>query len=325
MADTKLVLGSFVFSAMEIPESILFGGAQRLVTHKLPGGARVVQAMGRDDAPLAWSGLFLGDQARDRALYVDYLRVQGKPLKLTWDQFQYTVVIESFNCAFERFYKLPYQISCMVVSDDAAPTETYALNGYDAAILGDNTLAQSLGASIGDGTLSGLLGTMDTAIRSVSSFAAQAQSAINGILAPVAAVQSRVAYLIGTTTNTINNVATLGGLLPNSSLAQKASRLTSQLTSATQLPLLSQLASVSGRITSNLTAINGSAGNSGGAFRTIQAAGGTLFDMAAKVYGDATKWTALAKANNMTDPNIAVVGPLNVPNNPADNGGVLTQ
>lgn len=320
MSDTKLILGNFAFSAYEIPEAIPFGGGQKLAVHKLPGGARVVQAMGRDDMPLAWSGLFLGAQARERAQYVDYLRTQGKPLKLTWDQFQYTVVIESFSCAFERFYKLPYSISCLVVSDDAAPTEGFTESGFDRAMTADNATAQGLGPLIGDATLTGLLSTMDAAIKSVSTFANQTQTVINGIIAPVAAVQQRVQVLTASVVNTVNNAATLGGVIPNASVAQAVGRLSAQLTGVTQLPLLSQLGSVTGRIVTNLNIINGTAG----AISTITVAGGTLFDVAAAHYGDPAKWPVLAKANNLTDPNLSGVVTLKVPKIAYDTGGLIT-
>ena len=38
MMDTKIVLGSFVFQDLEVPETINFGGKQILVKHQLIGG-----------------------------------------------------------------------------------------------------------------------------------------------------------------------------------------------------------------------------------------------------------------------------------------------
>lgn len=320
MADARLMLGDFEFLDVEIPESIPFGGAQKLVTHKLPGGARVVQSMGRDDAPIGWGGLFFGAQASDRARQVDAIRIAGIPVKLHWRDFNYLVVVESFSASWERFYKVPYQISCMVVADLGNAPDAPADASFDSAITADNTLSQSLGALIADPTLTGLLSTMDTAIKSVSSFAGQATTTINSIIAPVAAVGQRVQILTASTTNTINNIATLGGVMPNTSIAQAASRLTSQLTAAQQLPLLSQLGSVVGRITTNLNVVGGVSANT----RQVPTAGGNLFDRAAALYGDATKWTVLAKANGTTDPNISGVTTLNVPNNAPSTGGVIT-
>jgi hypothetical protein len=58
MSDIVLVLGPVAFSDFEDPERIRFGGAQRLAVHKLPGGARVIDALGPDDTEIGWSGIF---------------------------------------------------------------------------------------------------------------------------------------------------------------------------------------------------------------------------------------------------------------------------
>lgn len=317
MADTRLLLGDFEFKEYEIPDHIPFGGAQRLITHTLPGGARVIQAMGHDHAPIAWGGLFFGPDAVARAKQVDAMRIAGIPVKLSWGDFSYMVYVESFTAAWERFYKLPYQVNCVIISEaPAAATDP----GFDQTISADNTLAQSLGAKVGDSTLTGLLATMDSAIKSVSTFAGQATATINSIIAPVAAVAQRVQILAASTTNTIQNIATLGGVLPNTGIAQAAGRLTSQLNAATQLPVLSQLGSVVGRITTNLNLVGGASTN----MRQLPVVGGNLFDKAAALYGDATKWTALAKANGTADPTVSGAMVLNVPKNPTDSGGVIT-
>lgn len=316
MADVKLVLGDFTFESYEIPERIPFGGSQRLAVHQLPGGDRVVQALGRDNMPLAWSGLFLGENALARAHYVDWLRIQGKALPLSWADLSYTVVVERFECEFERFYKLPYSISCIVVEDRAAPMTSFPATGYDAALLGDLQTAQTLGGEIGDGPLSSLLGTMDSAIRAVSAFAQATRETINGVLAPVAAVQKRVQVLIGTVGNTVNEVTTLGGVLPNNPISQSANKLLGQVAATAQLPRLYQLQSVLGRVRTNLTLINATPNA-----RRVTVGGGNLFDLAAREYGDATKWDAIAKANGLVDPAIAGITTLAIP--PATAGGFI--
>lgn len=314
MAKTTLQLGDFVFAAYEIPESINFGGAQKLVAHKLPGGKRVVQSMGRDDAPLAWSGLFTGQNATARAKYLDYLRAAGKPLTLTWSSFKYSVVIEDFNAKYEREWQIPYSISCMVVADLASPVKQPVESGYEKAIWGDNDTAQALGAQIGDGPLSSLLSMMDSAIKGVSSFANLATSTMNSILGPVAAVMGRVQQLQASVGNTLISVGSLGGMVPNSSVAQMASRMASQMNVTSQSSLLSQLSSVTGRITTNLNLVSGGAG----AAQTASAVGGTFYEKAASLYGDATKGPALAKVNGSADMNISGIQTIKTPTNLPD-------
>ena len=47
-----LTLGGVVFADFEIPDSINFGGEQVLSVHQLPGGTRVIDALGPSDAEI---------------------------------------------------------------------------------------------------------------------------------------------------------------------------------------------------------------------------------------------------------------------------------
>lgn len=311
MSDTKLFLGWFEFQEFEIPESIPLGGSQAQIIHRFPGGARVVQAMGRDDEPISWSGLFTGPNAVDRARELDLMRVQGREQELLFFGYRFSVVIRRFCYQVQRYYRVPYQLDLEVVLDKTQAGPFNVADSLTEAITSDSTAAVGLGNGIGDSSLTGLLSTMDSAIKSVSDFAKATQATINGVLAPVSAVMSRVNILIGTVSNTVNSVVTLGGILPNSPIAQQASRLTGQVAAMTQLPLLYNLQSVAGRIQTNLNLIN-----SGPNTRTVTVGGGTLYDVAAKQYGDATMWNAVAEANQLTDPNITSVKNLTIWNNP---------
>ena len=315
-ADTVLTLGNFAFSRFEVPEKITIGGSQHLVQHDLIGGARVVDAMGRNDAPLEWSGIFLGATALDRARYLDRLRIAGNALYLIWDQLGYQVVIESFQADFERYYKLPYHIKCVVVKDLSAPVTTIAAAGIDDAITADLSTVDSFGVSLGDGPLSTLIGTLDTAIRTVSSFATATQSVINSVLGPLAAVKARVGILISAAGTTVSNIATLGGIVPNSPIAQSVSKLNGQVAAMTQLPSLYNLNAVLGRIGSNLG--NAQTG------KTVTVASGNLMKIAGQQYGDASAWPTIAKANSLTDPVVSGVQTLNIPAAPGATGGVLS-
>jgi hypothetical protein len=119
MSDVFLVLGPVAFNDFEIPERIVFGGAQRLAVHKLPGGLRVIDALGRDDRELSWSGIFTGSNATERARLLDVLRVQGTVLPLTWDVFFYSVVIAAFEAEYRHGWWIPYRLTCTVLSDEA--------------------------------------------------------------------------------------------------------------------------------------------------------------------------------------------------------------
>lgn len=315
--DTTLTLDTFVFQGFEIPERIPLGGAQALVIHKLPGGDRVIQAMGRDDDPIQWNGMFLGANALDRARVLDAMRVAGNAVMLKFLGYQYSVVVKGFRFTIEAFYRVLYTIDLEVVEDKTQSSSATPTTSLTDAITGDSTAAVGLGSKIGDSPLASALATMDSTIKSVSNFANATQATINSVLAPVSAVMQRINGLIASTSNTLNSVTTLGGILPNNPVAQMAAKLTGQAAAATQLPLLYNLQSVAGRITTNLNLVNSPKTSS-----TQTVGGGTLFDLAAKNYGDSTKYVAIAQANGLTDTNINSIQTLTIPNNPANNGGV---
>lgn len=319
MADTTLLLGDFQFTGMEIPERIPLGGTQVLVVHRFPGGAKAVRAMGRDDDPIDWSGILTGSTALDRARYLDTLRVQGNALSLQFFDFSYIVAIRRFKFNVEKAYRITYTIELEVIEDLAQPQTTFPLSDFDTPIYDDSSDCLGLGGIIGDGELSSLLTTMDTAIHQVSDFAKATTATINSVMAPVSAVLQRVNSLVASTGNTIRSVSTLGGILPNNPIAHQAAALTGQVTAFTQSSALYNLQSSAGRIVSNLNLIS-----SGPNVRTVTVGSGTLFDVAKTQFGDAQQWTAIAQANNLTDPQINGITDLTIPNSPNSNGGVYT-
>lgn len=314
--DTVLTLGDFAFTRTEVPEQIPFGGPQALVVHKLVGGVRHVQAMGDDPMPLAWSGLLFGSSAFDRALYLKTLKESGQELELIWSELYYLVVIREFTADFERWHQIPYRITCEVVEDLTRSVRDVPDAGIDDLVSDDMLSITGLSDLIGDGPLSTLVGGLNTAIGQVSSFAKAAQSTINGVLQPLNAVRSRVQTLIASTNNTLLNVTTLGGILPNNPISQNVSRFMSQVNATTQLPQLIQLNTVAGRLGKNLGTIN--AGT-----KSLTLAGGNLFRIAANEYGDAMGWTTIAAANGITDPTLAGVNAVSIPPYNVPTGGVF--
>ena len=134
MSDIALLLGPIAFKDFEVPAGIKFGGTQRLAIHRLPGGARVIDALGRDDANLTFSGIFTGSDATLRARSVDELRSTGLPLPLTWDVFFYSVIIDSFQADYLNGNWIPYRISCTVIRDEASALIEAAISTVTAAL-----------------------------------------------------------------------------------------------------------------------------------------------------------------------------------------------
>jgi hypothetical protein len=326
-SDTTLVLGAFQFGGLEIPEEIRIGGSQRLSVHELVGGVRIVDAMGRSDRALEWSGLLLGSgkdakgnavasSAVDRARYLDTLRASGVAQSLVWSAFTYLVVVREFEANYKKAYHIPYRIVCEVIADQTSPITASGQPPVDQAITDDATAMTGLAASIGNSTLTSLMGTLSTAIAAVSSFAHAAQSTINSVLQPLAAVQAQVQTLITSTANALGNATTFGGVLPGNPLSTAAAALTNQVVNMSQLNTLYQARNVLGRMAGNLGSVNSTQ-------NTVATAGGNLFQIAQKQFGDAQAWTGIAKANGLTDPFIQGAKVLTIPSSADQQNGVL--
>lgn len=199
--DTVIKLGDFEFGHLEVPEQINFGGDQKVAIHELVGGQRIIDAMGRSDADVSWSGLFLGSSALQRARYIDSLRAAGKALSFTYSQFNYTVIIKSFTANFERYYQIPYHITLQVISDLAQSVTTITPLSFDDVIISDMNLALDLATLINNPSLSSAIGLLNQAVLLIPSFTTADQAQINSVLIPLAAAQANVGLLM----NTVNS------------------------------------------------------------------------------------------------------------------------
>lgn len=122
MADVTLELrhadlGTFTFAGYEIPEMIAVRGKQKVTTHELVGGARVVDVLGSVNDPIGWKGRFQGPLAQERARDLDILRLSGDSIELAFGAWAFDVVITSLQLDFERFYQIPYTIECLVLEN----------------------------------------------------------------------------------------------------------------------------------------------------------------------------------------------------------------
>lgn len=120
MNATRLVLGPVAFRDFEVPERIAFGGTQKLAIHELPGGGRVIDAMGAQNADLVWSGIFSGADAAERVRLLDGMRLSAAEAPLSWDVFAYTVIIERLEADYVSPWWIPYHLTCKIVQDPVA-------------------------------------------------------------------------------------------------------------------------------------------------------------------------------------------------------------
>lgn len=316
MADFVLTLGDFSFQDREVPQEIAVGGVQKLVPHQIIGGIRVVDAMGRIDDDLEWSGWLLGPNAGQRRDYLEAYKNAGAPLILTWSTYRYQVLVQRFSAKFQREYQYLYQIAFTVVADLTNTTTQGSAQSLDDSIGNDLGTAQSLTSAVGDSTLSSLMGTVSSAIGAVETFTGAAKSVLNSVIQPIAATAQRVSQLAATVDSTISHAAGFAGIVAGGSGASMSVAFSAQISAVTQQTNLAQLSGVLGRMNANLTA-------AGSSDNVVTVGGGNLFSLAASEYGNANDWTAIAQANDLSDPFVDGTQQIVVPASPADTDGVL--
>lgn len=305
---TTLTLGNVTFQHAEIPERLPFGGRQMIAKHQLVGGKRYLDALGPSEGDLQWRGLFLGSAAEGRARYLDQMRRAGAVLNLTWASQRYTVVIEEFRAEFMQVYRIPYHIRCVVQENNTASLPSLPANSVTQQVKADAATAQTLSDSINDPTLTTHMSALQAAIAAVSDFAKATQATLNTVLQPLADLKAQVGVLIASVGNTAENVATLGGVLPNNPVSQGVSRVITQVSTQTQQPALYGLSSVLDRMNGNIGSIGTGAGG-----RTVSVNNADLQDLAAKYYGDPTQWTQIAQANGLRDTRVTGQADLIIP------------
>jgi hypothetical protein len=169
MSNAALMLGPMLFRDFEMPDRVGWGGAQRLSVHRLASGLRVIDALGRDDADIVWNGVFTGEDAPQRARALDLMRTGGAVWPLTWNWYNYSVVVASFRAEYLRPNWIPYRISCKVLRDESAGTLDAAVP-IAAALNGDLAAADGFGSGVALGAAIVAVSATDAATRGSVAF-----------------------------------------------------------------------------------------------------------------------------------------------------------
>ncbi len=252
-----LTLGPFTFTGLALPASMPIGGAQQLQRQTLPGGARIIGQLGRNDAAISWSGTFYGQGVSATIRGLDMLRVSGQKVRLAWDVYSYTVIVSNFQCQTRVNGPQQYKISCEVVQDNTAVQGTTAT---DMALQVTNDLQNANPIAALGAVSQGLVGTSVTDAQT----AASATNATTVGSAAYTATQNAVneaADAITNATAAANNLlAPLGtSILAISQVAPAAldtlgfgTQIQNAAASAGDLANLSAMAAYAGRAQQNL-------------------------------------------------------------------------
>ncbi len=195
-------VGSVNLSAFACPESIGFGGTQMLTVHKMPGGARVLDAMGPDDRALAWSGILLGPDAVAQARALDLIRQQGVVVPVSWDDFDYDVIVTNFEPDYKRAAWVPYRIECTIKSDYSGPQPGGGLLG---GLLGGTGLGGVLGG------VGSVLGEAASTVGAVVQSAQQVVGAVASVVTPITSALGIHVPFLGTIESGLSQASGLAG------------------------------------------------------------------------------------------------------------------
>jgi len=246
-----LTLGPLLFSDFEVPDSSNFGGEQMLVVRKLVGGDRVIDAMGRDDDDIRWSGRFRGDQAETRAALADSLRVDGQPITSAWSSRRYLVVVRDFKAQFQQPFEIPYSIVCTVLQDLSVPIASLA-GDINAAINSDVTGAGVLGTGLSMADVSAGLAGVSAAVGIVNNFPGAPVSQLIQVQTALSVAQSAVTGRLNSLNGVVANAGSVAGVVGGLGPQSIAASLSGQATAFQQLGQLYQIQALLGRTSVNV-------------------------------------------------------------------------
>lgn len=141
-----LTLGGITFDHFSTPTEMMGGGRQAMVVHKLPGGARVIDTLGPDEANITWKGFFFSNDAYEKILTLDGMRASGAVYSLTWGGQFRSVIIEQF--IYKSIFPFPlrfnYDISLIVYQNPSLGNINNTSIAIDSLILSDISSAIGL-------------------------------------------------------------------------------------------------------------------------------------------------------------------------------------
>ncbi|WP_182056497.1 hypothetical protein [Pantoea sp. ME81] len=309
---TRLVLGDFEFLDFEVPERLALPGRQKTVLHQMVGGKRVIDVLGVEYDPLTWSGVITGSESGDRVNKLERMRDAGEQITLTLDDYSYTVVITNFTPVYEFIYRRPYTIEVGIVARNDSPLKVDALTGALQGLL-DSDIGQALGLSdiIDVQSVTDAVTTVQSAVKKVTDFAHATVEQVQAVVRPIIAAQTIVQQQLSQLESAASDITTLGGLVPGNPISKTVSNLLSQADQTTRIPALYSLQNVLGRLNKNVNS-----GQTADGVRTVTLSGGNLYQVASDQYGDASLWSSIASANDLTDPQLSGINTLTIPSNP---------
>lgn len=308
----RLILGTFEFLDFEVPEQLSVPGEQKVAKHLYPGGKKSLDVLGEYYDTLTWSGIIQGENCGDRVAALEAIRAAGNVVTLTFDTYSFQVLVTRFTPVYKMPMLRPYSIEVEVLSRNDAPIRVDALTGSLNALV-NSDVGKALGLSdiINVSSVTDAVKTVQSAVKTVSDFAHATVSEIQTVVRPIVAAQQLISQQISSLESSASAITTLGGLVPGNPISKTVSNLLTKAQLSTQSSALYNMQNVLSRLNKNVQT-----GQVADGVKTITQTGGSLYQVAAEQYGDATLWGSIASANGLTDPQLSGINTLIIPSNP---------
>ncbi|MGY6770159.1 hypothetical protein [Komagataeibacter sp. NFXK3] len=194
-ASAPVTIGSLTLTGMEVPRLIRDGGTQQVAVHRLPGGGRVIDAVGNDPDRLELTGTFVGPTAIERARVLKQMRIAGVPVPFSGAGLSLMVRIVQYSYDYaQKGVVIPYRLVLEQPPQLAASTN----------------VVSGLSALVGADTGSALSGLTD-ALAEVSTIAGNVTGQLGTIIGQVTPIAD-MAGAGGVLSGVEDNLGMVGGL-----------------------------------------------------------------------------------------------------------------
>ncbi|GBQ79229.1 hypothetical protein LU298_13555 [Komagataeibacter intermedius] len=172
-ASAPVTIGGLTLTGMEVPHLIRDGGAQQVAVHRLPGGNKIIDAVGNDPDRLELSGTFVGPTAIERAWMLRQMRIAGQPVAFSGAGLSLLVRIVQYSYDYtQKGIVIPYRL---VLEQPPQVAATSGVTSGLSALVGDDA----------GSALSGLTGALDDVATIAGNITGQL-STVMGQVTPIA-------------------------------------------------------------------------------------------------------------------------------------------
>lgn len=137
-------IGTVVLDAFEVPQRVSYGGRQRLVTHYLADGRRLIDVLGPEELDIRFKGSATGPSAMDRVRHLDRMRSHGEQTVLRWSGLRFPVIVRELALEYRSESWIDYDLTCVVLDPGAEAATSNLRSAGDEVVRRIDELAPTL-------------------------------------------------------------------------------------------------------------------------------------------------------------------------------------